>query len=140
MSLQNWTLRTRTELRNNGTDAREAVLRTRGEFRSEDLRWVVNRPNGAREEISLLKPGGETNGLSTYWAGERPAGEWRIVHPRLGLALVNRFAREQTAQCIIGWTAKDRQRISLTLFTPRTMLKPGDAVSLDSDYEVIATR
>lgn len=140
VSLQNGTLRTRTELRNNGTEALEAVLRTRGEFRSEDMRWAVTRPNGAREEISLLKPGGETNGLSTYWAGERPAGEWRIVHARLGLALVNRFVREQTAQCIMGWTAKDRKRISLTLFTPRTVLKPGGAVSLDSDYEVVAMR
>ena len=51
---------------------------------------------------------------------------------------MNRFAREQTAQCVMGWTAKDRKRISLTLFTPRTVLKPGGVISLDSDFEVVA--
>ncbi len=138
VSLQNGTLRTRTVLRNTGTGPQELVLRTRGEFRAEEMRWEVTRSNGIAEALSLLKPGGETNGLNPYWADERPAGQWRIPYARLGIALVNRFVREQTAQCLMGWTAKDRPRISFTLFTPRTNLQPGATLALDSDYQLTA--
>jgi hypothetical protein len=132
-------LNVHTELRNASAAPVELVLRHRGEFRTESLRWAVRKPGGALDAVSLLTRGGPTNGLNSYWAADRPAGEWRIVEPRLGYTLVNRFERGQTAQCVMGWTAKDRRRISLTLFTPRTKLASGAALSLDSSYEVIAT-
>ncbi|MCX6623090.1 MAG: hypothetical protein NTY38_18885, partial [Acidobacteria bacterium] len=139
ITLEAGKLRTHTALRNGGPEPREVVLRTRGEFRTTALRWAMRKPGGVLAAASLLTPGGLTNGLSTFWAADRPDGEWSVLYPERGLSLVNRFEREQTAQCIMGWTGKDRKRISLTLFTPRTMLKPGESVSLDSDYEVIAT-
>lgn len=136
VSLEAGKLRTHTAVKNSGAEARELVLRTRGEFRTTALRWAMRKPGGAMEPESLLTPGGPTNGLKTFWADERPDGEWSVLYPEQGLALVNRFVRAQTGQCIMGWTDKDRKRISLTLFTPRTTLKPGETLQLDSDYVV----
>ncbi len=95
------------------------------EFRSSDGREVRKK---------LIEPGAQPVGGDNYTGAGRPAGEWRAVHLKTGLALVNSFPPEQVDRASLVYSAKNASRVTLALWSPKRVLKPGESMRLNADY------
>jgi hypothetical protein len=65
-----------------------------------------------------------------------PAGEWRLENPRLGFALVNRFAPDAVERCRLWWRGRRQAQANLGVWTRRRLLAPGESAELATDYEI----
>jgi hypothetical protein len=95
------------------------------EFRASDGRTVRKK---------LMEPGAQPVGGDNYAGAARPNGEWRAVHLKSGLALVNTFPLDQADRASLMFLAKNSSRVTLALWTPKRTLKPGDSMRLNADY------
>jgi hypothetical protein len=86
----------------------------------------------------VIKTAAEPTGSQTFLGPQSPAGEWRITNPSAGLQVVNRFDPSQVARCLLGWSAKNANRVSLGLWSARRTLRPGEVLHLNADYTLTA--
>jgi hypothetical protein len=137
-------LHTESEVRNVGTEAIEVVLQSRFEANPtrgpapeemDDVAVSFTSQEGKTVAKKLLDPEQAPVGNETYNGVDRPDGLWRLVNPRAGLTLANRFATEQVARCILRWTAKNLNFVGLVLWSERRALQPGETLRLNADYE-----
>jgi len=97
------------------------------EFRASDGRVVRKK---------LIVTDAQPVGGDTYTGAARPAGEWRAVHLKTGLTLVNSFPADQPDRASLMFSAKNSSRVTLALWSPKRTLKPGESMRLNADYLV----
>ncbi len=107
-------LRTATTVTNRGTEAMEVTLQDRGDFNAPDLR---------------IKPGELSAGADPCTV----TGEWRVTS-----RVVARTRPEEMDRCAIAWSAKGPGRVTLTLWSKKRSLQPGDSLTLGAEYESTA--
>jgi len=97
---------------------------------------VVAGPDGKQTPIDLANPK-DPMAEHNQWLrdADMPAGEWTVVDRAAGLALTNRFQRQDVAQVLLNW-AGSAARVNLELFGPETALQPGQSVVLRQSFEV----
>jgi len=132
-------LRSESTLENSSTSSLDAVLQLRFEVDPGSMEEVVlafRRQDGKAVEKKLLQPEQQPGGSETYTGLALPDGEWQLVSPRAGLALVNRFSKEHVARSFVGWTARATNSVTMGLWSEKRTLKPGDVLRLEADYEI----
>jgi len=122
----------------NPTDAPvPAALQSRWEVDPGDLQTVVVRyrkQDGGTVEKSLIEAEKVPAGSESYNGGDQPDGEWRVVNRRGGPVMVNRFPQEQVGRCSLTWSAKNENRVGLTVWSVSRVLQPGEQLRLAADY------
>jgi hypothetical protein len=96
-------------------------------FRQQDGKTVEQR---------LIQAGQEPTGSKVYDGSEQPDGEWTLSEAGAGLALVNRFPRDQVSRCFAHWTGKAENAVTLGLWSAKRALAPGEALKLEADYGI----
>ncbi|MBI3667721.1 MAG: DUF4838 domain-containing protein [Acidobacteria bacterium] len=135
--LQGNTVHTETIVENKGPEAMEAALQSRGEFdpgNIDDAVVAFRRQDGSRVEKRLIQPEQPPTGAETYNNAEQPDGEWRLVNSPAGLAMANRFGKEQVGRCALSWTAKGPYGVTFALWSAKHRLAPGESFRLEADY------
>ncbi|MCC6859913.1 MAG: DUF4838 domain-containing protein [Bryobacterales bacterium] len=110
LMLEGATLRTVTTVTNRSSERLEVALQSRGEFRAADLR---------------IQPG-------ELSAGNDPctvSGRWRVTGQ-----VVAEAPPEQLDRCSINWSAKGEGRVTLTLWSKKRILAPGESLELQAAY------
>jgi len=102
----------------------------------DDVVVRYRKQDGGAVEKQLIEPEKQPTGTETYSGSDRPDGEWRVVNRSGGLVPVNHFAREQVARCALNWSAKGENRVSLTVWSNKRKLGPGENLKLEADYGV----
>jgi hypothetical protein len=100
----------------------------------DDVSIAFSGQDGKAIDKKLIEPEQEPVGSDTYTGTGRPDGEWRIVNRRAGLMLTNRFPKAQVERCIARWVAKNRNSVSLVLWSEKRRLEPGESMRFDADY------
>ena len=132
---------TETSVENASGKAIQAVLQSQFDAdagRMEDASVEFTAVDGRQTRQRFLEPGGQPLGGQNYLGPQVPAGEWRIVNRSGGRVLANRFDVAQAARCMLGWSAKNANRVSLGLWSGKRTLGPGEVLRLDSDYALTA--
>lgn len=130
-------LRTETVLENATTAPVTAALQSQWDTNPGDLAAVAvryRRQDGGAVEKALIEPEKIPAASESYSGGEQPDGEWRTVSRRGGPALVNRFPKEQVGRCYLSWTAKSDNRVTMSVSSLSRVLRPGDRLTLATDY------
>jgi hypothetical protein len=137
---------TETLAQNVGNSAIEVVLQSRFDANPtkgpapeemDDVSIAFSGQDGKALEKKLIVRELEPVGSETYTGTGQPDGEWRMVNPRAGLTLTNRFTKAQVARCFVRWVAKNQNVVGFVLWSEKRRLEPGENMRLDADYEVI---
>lgn len=102
----------------------------------DNVSIAFSTQGGKTIEKRLIDPALEAVGADTYTGSSQPDGEWRMVNPKPGLMLVNRFNKVQVERCFLRWSAKNQNSVSLALLSPKRRLEPGESMRLDADYSL----
>ena len=130
-------LRTETTLTNGGAAAIEAALMANIQMAPSDIETsalAFSKRDGAIVHQTLLVPEQRPGSNGAYDSPDGPAGEWRIVEAT-GTKLTSRFATAQAGRVSYSWSAKGAPVISLTVWSERHILKSGDRLQLDVEYD-----
>jgi len=139
LRLEGSVLHTETMLENPTNRPLPAALQSRWDVDPGDLRTVAVRyrkQDGGAVERALIEPEKMPAGSESYNGGDQPDGEWRVVNRGAGLAMINRFPKEQVGRCSLTWTAKSENRVGLTVWSVSRVLRPGEQLKLNADYGV----
>lgn len=129
-SLASAGLKTSTQVYNPGQRAAPVAVQVRADFDPPDIdsaRVQFRAASGAMIERRLIVDGEQPNGRELWDKEKLPAGQWRLSG-----AAVNRFHGAQRA--LLTWSAKSRPVVTLVLWSPETMLAPGEKLILEADY------
>jgi len=104
---------------------------------TEKAHVVISAAGGQQTTISLANPK-DPNAERNQWLRDTdmPDGQWVVVDEAAGLALANRFERQDVAQALLNHSGQ-QARVNLELFGPETALQPGQSVTLRQGFEVI---
>jgi hypothetical protein len=130
-------LQTETVVENAGRSPVEVTLQSQFDGDPGPLDDTVvefHASDGRVVRKQLIEPGAQPVGGDNYVGAARPAGEWRAVHLKSGLALVNSFPPEQADRASLMFSAKNASRVTLALWSPKRTLKPGESMRLNADY------
>ena len=135
-------LYTETTLENRGDSALDVVLQSRcvaGPKNFEESSISFRRRDGKTTEHKLIEAGQEPRGAETYDGTEQPDGEWMLSEAAPGLALVNRFPKDQVSRCFARWTGKTDNSITMGIWSVKHSLAPGKSLKLEADYGIRRT-
>jgi hypothetical protein len=136
---------TETHAQNVGNAAIEVALQSRftanptkgpAPEEMDDVSIAFSGQDGKTIEKKLIDPELEPAGSETYTGQSRPDGEWRMVNPRAGLMLTNRFTKAQVERCFARWGVKNQNVVGLILWSEKRRLEPGESMQLDADYSI----
>lgn len=85
---------------------------------------------------TILEQGKEPTGSQWYAASDLPRGNWTLLGLGMNLAVINRFPTDQVSRCLVNWTGKAENRVTLTLWSAKRSLAPGETLKLVGDYEL----
>lgn len=102
----------------------------------QDLAAAFRAQDGSTVEKTLLQREQPPAGSESYTGAHQPDGEWRIIDPRTGSALVSRFPKDHVERCNLSWTAKAQKRVTMDLWSRQHTLKPGERLQLHTHYGV----
>jgi hypothetical protein len=117
-----------------------ALLQSRIDAESGDInKAIVSFQNQTAAPINMLviQPETEPSGSQTYSGREQPDGAWSIATSSGATILVHRFAKDQAARCQLNWNGRSENRVSLSVYSMRKTLQPGETLTLDSSYGVV---
>jgi hypothetical protein len=135
-------LHTETTLENHGGAAQVVVLQSRcvvGPRNFEESSISFRRQDGRITQQRLIEAGQEPKGAETYDGAEQPDGEWALSEAAPGLALVNRFPKEQASRCFARWTGKTENSMTMGIWSVKRSLAPGENLKLEADYGIRRT-
>ncbi len=130
---------TETTVENTGSAAIDAVLSARFEIAPKEIDKAAiafRNQSGTPVQKPVLTPGQEPSGSQWYAGSEQPDGEWAVNEAAAHIAAVNTFPTEQVARCNANWTGKADSRVTLSLWSAKRNLAPGETLRLDTDYEI----
>jgi len=134
---------TETTVENTGGSAADAVLSSRCDAGPKDIEEsVVNflSQDGKTVQRRLLAPGQEPSGSQWYDGSEQPDGEWTLTGVGSQMAVVNSFPKDQATRCLVNWTGKAGSRVTMTVWSAKRTLAPGETLKLEADYEISQSR
>jgi hypothetical protein len=135
-------LHTETALENHGDSALDVVLQSRcvaGPRNIEESSISFRRQDGKTTQHKLIEAGQEPRGAETYDGAEQPDGEWLLSEVAPGLALINRFPKDQVSRCFARWTGKTENSMTMGIWSVKRSLAPGENLKLEADYGVRRT-
>jgi hypothetical protein len=135
-------LHTETALENHGDSALDVVLQSRcvaGPRNIEESSISFRRQDGKTTQHKLIEAGQEPRGAETYDGAEQPDGEWMLSEAGPGLALVNRFPKDQVSRCFARWTGKTENSLIMGIWSVKRSLAPGETLRLEADYGIRRT-
>jgi hypothetical protein len=140
LRLEEGVLKSTTRVENPTPQPIEFVLQARGFFDAPELAFSFGEAGGAWTDRELRRPGAPPAGAQTFEGAAVPAGLWAVRRSAAGLRVINTFSPEQVSRCVVDWSVRGPKRVSLNLFSPRTVLAPGQTLELRSDYRAAALR
>ena len=77
-------------------------------------------------------------GNDSHWhaGSELPDGEYTLSGPGTRMALVNTFPKDQVARCMVKWSRRKEAPLTMTLWSAKRALAPGETLKLEADYEI----
>ncbi|MBI5283152.1 MAG: DUF4838 domain-containing protein [Candidatus Solibacter usitatus] len=133
-------LQTETVVENGGADPIDVTLQSQFDGAPGPLEDAVvefRAVDGKGVRKKLIEPDGQPAGEENYPSGQRPAGEWRAVHAPSGLTLVHAFPPEQADRATLAFSAKNSSRVTMSVWSPKRRLKPGEQLRLESEYSAM---
>ncbi len=94
------------------------------------------RQDGKTTQQRLIAAGQEPRGAETYDGAEQPDGEWMLSEAAPGLALVNRFPKDQVSRCFARWTGKTDNSLTMGIWSVKRSVAPGETLKLEADYGI----
>jgi len=134
---------TETTLENTGSSALDAVLSSRCDVvpkHLEESAIIFGSQAGKSVQKAVLSPGEEPTGSQWYAGSDQPDGEWTLTGVGAEMAVVNSFPKDQATRCYVNWTGKADSRVTMTLYSAKRTLAPGEALKLEADYEISKSR
>ncbi len=125
-----------SSLTNIGDHADELMLRVHPAFACRVLpstRVVLRQADGRWKAVSLPLEGQKDQFFTPQQAG---GGEWAVVQPTEGWALVQRFDPSEVAQLLLNSDA-GVGRVNPELFSKTVELPPGETIRLSQSYEFV---
>jgi hypothetical protein len=133
-------LSTETTLENRGDSALDVVLQSLcvvGPRNIEESSISFRRQDGKTTEHKLIEASQEPRGAETYDGAEQPDGEWMLSEVATGLALINRFPKDQVSRCFARWTGKTENSMTMGIWSAKRSRAPGESLKLEADYEIL---
>jgi len=133
------TVHTETTLENTGSSALDAVLSSRCDVAPRDLEKsavIFRNQAGKTVQQAVLSPGEEPTGSQWYADLDQPDGEWTLTGVGTRMALVNSFPKDQVTRAFMNWSGKADSRVTLTLWSAKRTLAPGETLKLEADYQI----
>ena len=133
-------MRVTSTLANPGNTERKACLRVHPAFQvtstQSAVAWFARA--GDKWEALPLANEKEPAAEKELWLreGNKPAGAWAWVDPDANIAVLDRFDPTQIGLCYLNWNGGEG-RVNLELWSPDTVLKPGETMTVSHSYEVI---
>ncbi len=130
-------LQTETVVENSGANPVDVTLQSQFDGDPgllEDAVVEFQAADGVGVRKKLIEPGGQPAGGETYAGIHRPAGEWRAVQLKTGLTLVNTFPPEQADRAEMAFSAKNANRVTMSLWSPKRTLQTGEKLRLETEY------
>jgi hypothetical protein len=130
---------TETTLENTGSSAADTVLSSRCDVLTKHLEEsAVTFRNQAGNTVrkAMSSPGDEPNGSQWYAGSDQPDGEWTLTGVGTPMAVVNSFPEDQVTRAYVNWAGKADSRVTMTLWSAKRTLAPGQTLQLEADYEI----
>ena len=130
---------TETVLHNDSGKPYTAILQSQFDAdagRMDDAAVEFRGRNQEAVNVRMIEPAAQPVGGETYLDARMPDGEWRVVNRASGLAICNSFPAPQAARCVLAWSAKNQHRVSLSVWSPKRTLAPGESMRLETSYEL----
>jgi hypothetical protein len=130
---------TETTLENTGSSALDAVLSSRCDVVPKDLEKsavVFRNQAGISVRKAVLTSGEEPTGSQWYAGSDQPDGEWTLTAVGTQMAVVNSFPKDQVTRSYVNWLGKADSRVTLTLWSAKRTLAPGETLKLEADYGI----
>ena len=132
-------VRTEVTAENGAAAPVEVALQARADFEPgeiEGARLRFRTAEGAAVDRPFLVPDEPPTGSETRKATDVPDGSWTLA--RSGMAAVeNRFATELVERAGLNWTAKGGPRVTLSVWSKKKTLAPGERLRLTADYSAV---
>jgi hypothetical protein len=130
---------TETTVENSGSSALDAVLSSRCDVvlkHLEESAVIFRDQAGKTVQEAVLSPGEEPTGSQWYAGSDQPDGEWTLTGVATQMAVVNSFPKDQVTRCYVNWSGKADSRVTMTLWSAKRTLAPGETLKLEADYEI----
>ena len=117
-----------------------AVLNSSCEFSPEflDQAAVVFRSRAKKSVHYVMLPlGGVPDGVDGYAESDLPDGEWSLTGVESDRLFVTRFPNDQVARCTLKWSRRKEVPVTMSLWSVRRALAPGETITLAADYGVM---
>jgi hypothetical protein len=101
---------------------------------------IFRNQAGKNVRKTVLTPEEEPAGSQWYADSEQPDGEWALTAGGTQMTAVVTFPKDQVTRCNANWTAKADIRVTLSLWSAKRALAPGETLKLEADYAVSAMR
>jgi hypothetical protein len=132
-------LLTETILEVGGSQPVEVALQSRLEADPGDIdavRIKFRKRDGNLWEKKLIQPEEQPAGSEVYEENSLPDGQWQLVPGGGASPLGSLFPRGQVTRTSLHWNGKANQSVSLTVWTAKQKLVPGQPLRLDCTYQL----
>jgi len=136
-------IHTETTVANTGNSSIEAVLNFQCDFDPKhpaESAVIFRSQAGKAMRQAVLPPGEEPSGSQWYTDSDQPDGEWTLSGMEAQRAVVNSFPKDQVTRCSLNWTAKAESRVTMSLWSAKRTLAPGETLKLEADYGISESR
>jgi hypothetical protein len=132
-------LETETTVENAGPAAVELAMLVQFDAdagRMEDAAVEFRARDGSTVRRKMIEPAEQSGGADTYIGARLPDGEWRVTNRGAALELACGFRAAEATRTALNWSAKNQNRVSLGVWSPKRTLRPGETLPLAVSYQV----
>ncbi len=136
-------LHVRVMAKNRVSEPLPAALRCQAEFaigssHAASLRYTTASGGERNHHIGERESGERSaDGNLLLIGDERPSEQWTLTTSESARKIRNGFQAAQVGQCGIRWSLRGTPRLNVILWSPEVMLAIGQAVSLETQYELV---
>jgi hypothetical protein len=130
---------TETVVENTASSALDAVLSSRCGIVLKHLKesvLIFRDQAGKTVQKAVWSPGEELSDSQSYADSDQPDGEWTLTGVETRMAVVNSFPKEQVMRAYVNWSGRADSRVTMTLWSARRTLAPGETLKLEADYAI----
>jgi hypothetical protein len=158
-------VQTETTVENGGDSAVDAVLNSNCDLsakRCVESSVTFRSQAGKTVRQPVLSPGEDSEGVQWYagpdlpdgkWTlqgvgnasklhagSEWPDGEYSLTGAKTRMSVVTSFPKDQVARCMVKWTRRKENPLTMTLWSAKRTLAAGETLKLEADYEINSSR
>jgi hypothetical protein len=130
---------TETTVENTGNSPLDAVLSARYDVELRNLQEAMlsfRAQGGETVHKALWTPGMEPTATDWYADSAMPDGEWSLTGLGTQLAAAIAFRKDQVTRCNTSWTGKAVRRVTMSVWSAKRALAPGESLKLEADYKI----